>query len=299
MEIILRIALFIGAVGVGAWCAHKKWVPPKTAQHLLWMIFWIGLPITIVGSILSVPLNKADLVLPLIAAGVALVCMVGAYLVSYLLSLPRQIAGVIICGSMIMNTNFTISFIGAWYGQPGVATFSIFDMGNILTLFLVAYPLALMYGGSKISILELIKKTLSVPTVWSIFIALALNFSGFLLPDTLRLSARYVSLTIFTIVMFTLGLLINQGLHKSKLVWLGLSLRYLVGGLTGWWIATILGLEGLMRAIVIIGAASPNGYTTLIYARMAKLDQKFAASLVSTSLLIGLLITPLLMLILT
>lgn len=299
MEILLRIALFLGAVAVGAWCVHNKWVKPETAKHLLWLIFWVGLPITIVGSILSVQFTTVDLVLPMIAAGVAMVCMIGAYLVSYLLNLPRQIAGVIIVGSMIMNTNFTISFIGAWYGQPGVATFSIFDIGNILSLFLIAYPIALMYGGSKVKIKDIIIKTLSVPTVWALFIALALNLNGILLPPTFRTVAQYLSLGIFTIVMFTLGLLINQGLHRSKFIWLGLALRYIVGGLAGWWISTVLGLEGLMRAIVIIGSASPNGYTTLIYARMAKLDQKFAASMISTSLLIGLLVTPILMLILT
>lgn len=295
MDIFFRVSLLLVAVALGIILKRQNIIKHAFADKLLWFIFWVGLPFTIVGSILSIPLQGERMILPVIGFAISTGCMLIAYIVSRVLLLPRKLAGVLICASMIMNTNFTISFIGAWYGQEGVALFSLFDLGNILSLFILAYPIALAYGGNKISPRQILVRTLTVPTVWAIFFALALNLQGFLLPQELKFVTRYGSFAVFLTVMFTLGLFIQDGLHLSRLLWVGLATRFLLGGFLGYLAIQLFNLEGLTRAVVLIGAASPNGYTTLVYAKIAKLDHKYAASLVSVSLLIGLITIPLML----
>jgi predicted permease len=296
MDIFFRASLLFVAVALGIILKRQNIIKHAFADKLLWFIFWVGLPFTIVGSILSIPLQGERMILPVIGFAISTCCMLIAYIISRVLRLPRKLAGVLICASMIMNTNFSISFIGAWYGQEGVALFSLFDLGNILSLFILAYPIALAYGGRKIPLRQILVRTLTVPTVWAIFFALALNLQGFFLPQELKYVTRYGSFAVFLTVMFTLGLFIQDGLHLSRLLWVGLATRFLLGGFLGYLATQLFNLEGLARAVVLIAAVSPNGYTTLVYAKIAKLDHKYAASLVSVSLLIGLIAIPLMLL---
>jgi hypothetical protein len=52
------------------------------------------------------------------------------------------------------------------------------------------------------------------------------------------------------------------------------------------------------RAIALILAGAPFGFNTLTFSNMENLDTKFAASLISTGIMLGLIITPFLIMIL-
>lgn len=293
MEILLRISLFVIAVSIGAFCSYRKIVTAKTASKLLWLIFYFGLPLTIAGSILSTPINPDLWYLPVLAAIISIISGSAAFLIAYVLNIPKATAGVLIIGSMIMNTNFTVAFMDAWHGQQGVAVFSLFDIGNIVIFSTIAYAIALKHGGQKINYKDIIIKILKIPLLWVITVSIILSLNGVNAPDAVKPAIKTFSLALFTCVMFTLGLLLHRGIYQPKIVLLGMCLRYGVGALVGWWFVTLLGIEGIARIAIIVGASSPNGYTTLIYARMANLDTKYAASLVSTSLIAGLIIVPL------
>lgn len=299
MEIALRISLFVFAISIGAFCSYKNIIPQKTTSKLLWIIFYFGLPITIASSILSTPLDIRFWYLPVIAIVISLISGIVALLITYTFHIPKSVAGVLVGGTMIMNTNFTVAFMDAWFGQKGVAIFSLFDIGNIIMFSTVVYVIMLLHGGQKIVFSEISKKVLHIPLLWVIAISLPLSLYGIQIPSEFKPFTKAFSLGLFTLVMFTLGLLLHRGLYRAKYVALGILLRYGIGALIGWWFVSILGIEGLAKAAIIIGAASPNGYTTLIYARMANLDTKYAASLVSTSIIVGLIVIPVLLLLIS
>ena len=75
---------------------------------------------------------------------------------------------------------------------------------------------------------------------------------------------------------------------------IGLTLRFGFGLLLGWLASLVLGLEGIDRTVLIACAAAPMGYNTLTYASLEELDKDFAASMVSFSVLLGLIATPIL-----
>lgn len=70
-----------------------------------------------------------------------------------------------------------------------------------------------------------------------------------------------------------------------------IAIRMAVGLLIGFGIAYFAGLEGINRNIVIIGASAPTGYNTLVFSSIAGLNEEFAASVVSYSILIGIVLT--------
>jgi len=81
-------------------------------------------------------------------------------------------------------------------------------------------------------------------------------------------------------------------------VLLAVALRPLLGlALATLWVAA-WELEGLTRAVVLLGAAAPAGFNTLVFASLHGLDREAAAATVSLSFAAALLYLPLLLLLL-
>jgi hypothetical protein len=97
------------------------------------------------------------------------------------------------------------------------------------------------------------------------------------------------------LAMLTLGAFIELRFPNWKPMLATVLLRIGGGWLLGQALVLALGLTGLDRAAVALGAAMPVGVATLVFASMEGLDVDFAAATISLSILLGLLITPLLL----
>ena len=57
-------------------------------------------------------------------------------------------------------------------------------------------------------------------------------------------------------------------------------------------------LQGLEMVVALIASSAPAGYNTLTFASLENLDKEFAATLVSFTILIGMVLVPILMMLL-
>ena len=73
------------------------------------------------------------------------------------------------------------------------------------------------------------------------------------------------------------------------------SIRILGGLAFGILLSNLFGLEDMLRKVVIICSSAPVGYNTLVLSSLENLDKEFAASLVSISLILGIIYVPVLM----
>jgi predicted permease len=76
---------------------------------------------------------------------------------------------------------------------------------------------------------------------------------------------------------------------------LAVALRVGLGFLFGLLWVALFQLEGLLRAVVLIGCAAPVGFNALVFSAQHHLDKDFAASITSVSLLLGLFYLPLML----
>ena len=83
----------------------------------------------------------------------------------------------------------------------------------------------------------------------------------------------------------------------NKKIIIVFSLRILGGLFLGVALTALFGLEGVTRSVIIICSSAPVGYNTLVLSSLENLDKDFAASLVSISLILGIIYVPILMLI--
>ncbi|MDZ4182933.1 MAG: AEC family transporter, partial [Candidatus Cloacimonadaceae bacterium] len=96
------------------------------------------------------------------------------------------------------------------------------------------------------------------------------------------------------LVMIALGLYFEPKLKNLGKALIAIAIRMVGGLLLGLLLATIFGLEGITRTVVIVNSATPVGFNTLIFANLENMDREFAATMVSISILIALFYLPLL-----
>ena len=153
--------------------------------------------------------------------------------------------------------------------------------------------LAAWYGGHGANLAGIVRRALTFPPLWALLAALAINATDTALPEWLVMILRVVGQTILLLVIVALGVLFDARLMRDKRVLVALSLRMLLGLLFGLVLVWIFDLDGLTRAVLILGAAAPIGFSAVVFADREGLHRESSASAASISVLLGLVYVPL------
>src|SRR5690606_24815057 len=122
--------------------------------------------------------------------------------------------------------------------------------------------------------------------------ALTINLSGLGLNETLAQALNGIGTISILLVMVALGVHFKPRRVRSALILYPILLRVGLGLALGWLWVLLLDLDGLTRSLVLFGAVAPVGFNTLVFASLEKLDEEFAAGVVSLSVLISLFYLP-------
>ncbi len=268
------------------------------SQVMARLILNITLPAVIFLSIAQANVTPAMMALlgfcgAVVSLGVGLV---SGGLTSYL-HLEREIAGVIILGSMIINVGFFLFpvFLTV-YGQEGISRLAAFDLGNSLVAHSYGFYVATRYGKRPpAGFRQSLRRVLALPVLWAVLAGLVVNLlripiAPFLLNMLEPLSAANIPLA-----MLTLGAFIQLRYTNLPLMGLTVALRMVGGFLLGLACVYLARLEGLDRVAVSMGSAMPLGMAVMVYSSNEGMDAEFAAGTISLSILVGLIILPLLL----
>ena len=237
------------------------------------------------------------MVLGLCGATIPLVLQGIAVAVTRALRLERPVAGVVVISVMITNIGyFLVPFFLAFYGSDGISRLAAFDLGNSLIATSYAYYVATRYGyRASAGWRSSLKRGLSLPILWANLLGLAVNLSGIVLPQSLVQVLEPLSKANTPLAMLTLGLFIEFRFANWRPMLAAVGLRIAGGWAVGQALIAALGLSGLERVAVGMGAAMPIGVVVLVYSSMEDLDVDLAAAAISLSILVALVITPLLL----
>lgn len=296
--LVLKVAPVLLIFVLGIILKKVRMFTEENADTFLKLVFYVSLPASILVSITNTKLSLEFIFLPVSAIGIIAVSYVVARITGDWFKLPRPGFGVFLVGSMIINTALTFPFFLAVYGEQGFARATLFDFGNGLMALTLAYFVAVKYGSDNGQAGNIIRKFLGSTPLWALFIALTLNVTGVTLPEVVAELLKLLGSTLIPLYMISLGIRFNLRVVNLKALVSVIAIRMLLGVLLGFIFVSLFRLEGLNRMVVLVGSSAPVGLTTLTFATMEKLDTEFAASLVSVSLMIGIMVMPLLLLIL-
>ena len=293
MSVEIRVLLLIGLFAAGFAARRAGWLKPPHAGRMLQLVITVGLPALFLADVSRIPL-RADLVaLPVSCVLIVLVTWMVSLVLGRGMQLPRAQQGAMtICG-MSVNNGFLFPFVIAVWGQVGFAQLALFDFGNARCQGSLVYAIAAAYGGHGTGFAAIVRRVLGFPPLWALIAALLLNVSRVSLPPWLTPLLGTIGKLILLLVIVALGVLFDARLLRDARVLATLALRIALGLLLGAGCVWLFDLQGLTRAVVLLGSAAPIGFSAVVIANRENLDRELAASAASISVLLALAYVPL------
>jgi predicted permease len=269
----------------------------SAGERLARWVFFGPLPVLVYLVLLrtEVP-GGAGLLLPLCGFLAGIILLLTSLLLAGWLKLERNTAGVLLPGASISNIMyFGLPFFVFFYGNEGVARVTFLDLGNVFFACTVAYLASAYYGAAQDNKgMACLKKMVFLPPLWAVVMALLCKGFDLYPPQWLIAPLGLLAASTTPLIMLAIGLLLELHIKRVGPTALGLAIKMGVGLAVGLSLAALFALDGMNRAVVTLAPAMPISTLTIPYAVENGLDTEYAASLVSTGLLLGLVTTPLL-----
>ncbi len=268
-------------------------------DFLLRLVFFVTLPMLILGSVSTITFTVSKALLPFLNIGINLFCLVVTLLIARTRKLDRRVLGTMLVCTTIVNNSFMFPFILAVYGQEGFADAILFDFGNALMMATAIYALAFSFSDEQTNRWTMLKRIMKAPLVWSLILSVFLSLTATSLPERVTAVTNPLAQMTAPLILIALGLHFSLKITQISLALTTVATRMAVGLLGGFLLSMAFGLEGTTRNVVILCSSAPIGFNALTYCSLAKLDAELAASAVSISIFAGLITIPALIMIIS
>jgi predicted permease len=296
-EFLLKMVPVILIFALGVLLKRLKVLTNKDSDLLLKLVFYVCLPSLTIISTQKVVLIWKHVYIPFIPIVIVLTTFLVSTLLLSQLKISRRTRGTFLVGTMIMNTAFVFPFVLSAFGEEGFAYATIFQFGTGLSIFTFIYYIAMRHSPAAENRVNF-KKFLLLPPIWALICGIILNLSGLKIPVVLHNFFELLGLPAIPLVMLSLGVYFHPRVSNIKRLLLVFMIRIMGGFLLSYGLTELLNISGMVRTVVILCASAPVGYNTLVFSTMEDLDKEFAASLVSISLILGMVYIPVLVYIL-
>lgn len=287
-----RLAAIAALFFVGVVLRRAGWAGAPAGRWLLAFVFNVGLPVLVLGAVGGLELEREHALLPLTAACVVFVGWGVAAFAARRFRLTPVGTGALALTSMSMNISMVYPFAALSFVPAAFGELVLFDLGHAVVVWTVGTYAACRYAGRGGDTAMLVRRMLTAPALWMLFIVLALD------AFEVRIDARVVHGSLAAgqafvlLVPLAMGLLATaSGLRRPE-VMTAVALRSGVGALAGFAFAHLLGLDGRAVAVATVGAAAPVGFSAVVLSAREGLDLELAASAAAISVFAGSLWIP-------
>lgn len=249
-------------------------------------VLYVLMPAFIFTSLLPVDFRSEEpLRITAFAFLLAVVMLVIGFAVARAMRLDRPTANALALTAALPNLgNYGLSVVLLAFGQPGLAA------GTLLLAVQMLYGLALavfVASSGSAPLGRAVSEVFRQPTIYAVAAALALNLAGVAPPEFVMSALTLPSQAAIPVMLIVLGMNVagSSGIERPALVGLAAFVRLVVGTLVGWLLAVALGIEGVTRDVMIVGAAMPTAVFTILTATQFDARPKFVSDVVVVSTL--------------
>ena len=273
LDVVMPVFL-VAAIGY-AWARKDKPFDPTFVSLLVTVV---GTPCLVVDSLSGAGLQLGALGQIALASALchALALGLGYGVVRAMgQSVPTYLPSLTFSNTGNMGLPLTLFAFGPAGFALSIAYFTIASLAN--------FTLGQAIAAKGISFGELLR----MPLIWAIALAITLALTGVALPSFVARAVHIMGGLTVPLMLLSLG----YSLAKLKIQSLGrgvvFSLVRLVGGFCiGWTVATLLGLDGLARGVVVTQSSMPSAvYNYMFAARFGNKAEEVAGMVVLSTLL--------------
>lgn len=265
LSIFVNVVLPVFIVAGLGFALERRFRMPVAPVNQL--VLYVLMPSFIFTSLLAVDLRTDEPLRIGLFAVLLTVAMLGVALaVARLGRLDRVTTSALMLTAAFPNLgNYGLSIVLLAYGGEGVR------LGTILLAvqMLFALTLAVFIASSgSASPGRSLREVARQPTLYAVAAALALGLTETPLPGFIAAAIALPAQAAIPVMLLVLGMQISgtSGIEAPRLVSGAVAVRLVVGTLVGVALAAALGIEGVARDVMIVGAAMPTAVFTILTA---------------------------------
>lgn len=283
--IVVPVFLCIG-IGIG-WA---RFGPPFDGDLITSLVYNIGVPCLIVAVFHKVEISPAALGEVALAT---LACYAGFFAFAYAavrlagLDVPSYLPSLVfpLTGSMGMPVCYFA------YGDVGLALAIVFFTFGAIGTFTIGAAIA--EGTWSL------RKLVRTPVIYAVALAVGLQLAGLRVPDWIFNTANLLGAMVIPAQLVALGVSLLQlrvgGASRSALLAL---FRLGMGAGVGFAVAALFGLDGAVRAVVVLQSAMPVAVSSYLFAQQFRRKPEEVAGMVVVSTAVSVITLPLLLIVL-
>jgi len=181
------------------------------------------------------------------------------------------------------------------FGEAGFTLGVLYMVAHMMYQIVVGVSIASWRKGMKIR--NVLLTVLRVPWLYALALAMVVRLSAFELPIALARPVELVAGAAIPVQLLLLGMALSRvriGSLLRQAVPISLT-KLVLPPLLAWGLTTILGFDGLLRAVLIVQASAPTAVNALILSLQFQRRSELTASVVLLTTLGGLGVTSLLL----
>lgn len=252
------------------------------------LVLYVLMPALVFTSLLAIDFRTeepAKIALFTVLLAVAMLALAAA--IARLASLDRVTSSALMLTAALPNLgNYGLSVVLLAYGQEGLATAIV--LLAVQSLYGIPLGIFLASSGSASwsrSLVEVFRQ----PMIYAVAAALVFNLARIPVPGFVSSALALPSQAAIPLMLLVLGMHFagTTGIEQRGLVSLAVVTRLVIGTLVGWGLVLALGIEGVARDVMMVGAAMPTAVFTILTATQYNARPRFVGDVVVVSTLVS------------
>lgn len=269
-----------------------------TRQVLTSLVYYLLLPALVLSVLWTADLGEQSLIIAVAAASGILLGLAFGFLSCRVCRNSRAETGAVILAATFPNATYMgLPVLEAMYGPWARSVAIQYDLFACTPLlFTLGVLIASRLGESEPSGRSLSRQLYRIPAMWAVLPAVAFNLTGVPKPEVIGGLLELLERGVAPLMLFSIGLSLEWSRSRWRLLPSLVPvvvMRLLLIPLFVLLVVSGLGLEGELRAAVVLEAAMPSMVIGLVICDRFKLDVALYAAAVTVTTALSLITLPL------
>ena len=284
LSLFVNVVLPVFIVAGLGFVVAKRLRPPIAPFNQV--VLYVLMPALVFTSLLTVDFRSEEPIkITLFTFLLAAAMLAVAFVIVRAARLDRVTSSAFMLTAAFPNLgNYGLSVVLLAYGREGLAVGVI--LLAVQSLYGITLAIFIASSGSA-SLLRSLGEVFRQPMTYAVIAGLAFNLTGVPVPGFLSSALALPSQAAIPLVLLVLGMQFagTTGIEQPRLVSVAVVNRLVIGTLVGWALTMALGLSGVARDVMIIGASMPTAVFTILTATQFNARPRFVSDVVVVSTL--------------
>jgi predicted permease len=286
LTLFVNVVLPVFIVAGLGYIIEKRLHPPIAPFNQV--VLYVLMPAFVFTSLLAVDFRSEEPIkITLFTFLLAFAMLAVAFVIVRAARLDRPTSSAFMLTAAFPNLgNYGLSVVLLAYGQEGVA------IGAILLAVQSLYGITLaifIASSGHASLQSSLREVFRQPMIYAVAAALFFNLTQIPVPGFVNAALALPSQAAIPLMLLVLGMTFasTSRIERPGLVSVAVVTRLVIGTLVGWALAIALGIDGMARDVMIIGAAMPTAVFTILTATQFNTRPRFVSDVVVASTLVS------------